>query len=197
MQRQPLAPRLADLGFVQPASAEEWRSWLEENHVRSPGIWLAVGKKGNSRTALTYERAVEEALCFGWIDSTVRRMDEHRFKQLFTPRRSGGTWAPSNKRRVERLIAEGRMRPAGLAVIEAAKADGSWDQLEDAESLVIPADLADALSNDEHAAKGFDAFPESAKKQMLWWIASAKRPETRARRIVSTVETAAAGRFPP
>ncbi|MRR11202.1 hypothetical protein EG835_01640 [bacterium] len=197
MQRQPLASRLAELEFVEPDSAEEWRSWLEANHDRSPGIWLAVGKKGNSVTSLTYELAIEEALAFGWIDSTVNRLDEHRFKQLFTPRRPGGTWAPSNKRRVKRLIAEGRMRPAGLAVIEAAKADGSWDLLENVESLVIPADLADALANDERAANGFDAFPDSAKKQLLWWIESAKRPETRARRILSTVETAAAGRFPP
>jgi len=188
---------MADLEFVEPDSAEQWRAWLEANHATSPGIWLAVGKKGNTRTSLTYEQAVEAALAFGWIDSTVHRLDEHRFRQLFTPRRPGGNWSPSNKQRGERLHAEGRMRPAGLAAIEAAKANGSWNRLDDIEALVVPNDLADALALNEAAAEGFEQFADSEKKQLLYWIDTAKRPETRARRIQSTVEAAAAGRFPP
>lgn len=186
-----------ELPLVEPKSASEWAEWLERNHASSRGVWLAVGKKGGTRTTLTYDQAVEEALTFGWIDSTVNRLDEHRFKQLFTPRRQGGNWAQSNKQRVARLIAEGRMHPAGLAVIEAAKADGSWTQLDEIEAMVMPADLADALADDEVAAAGFEAFPDSARKQLLYWVATARRPETRARRIQATVEAAAAGRYPP
>lgn len=187
---------MAELKLVEPASVQEWREWLERNHDSSPGIWLAVGKKGNSRTSLTYEAAVDEAVAFGWIDSTVQRLDEHRFKQLYTPRRPGGNWAASNKRRIERLVAEGRMRPAGQAVVDAAKADGSWTQLDDVEALVIPADLADALASDEEAALGFDGLPDSAKKQLLYWVSTARRDETRARRIRATLEAGRQGKLP-
>ncbi|HZJ03834.1 MAG TPA: YdeI/OmpD-associated family protein, partial [Thermoleophilia bacterium] len=147
-------------------------------------------------TSLTYEASVEEALGFGWIDSTVRRLDEHRFQQLYTPRRPGGNWAPSNKARVERLTAERRMRPAGLAAVEAAKADGSWMLLDDVENLVVPDDLAAALAADTTAAGYFANLPEGQKKQILYWIVSAKRAETRSRRIAQTVEAAREGRLP-
>lgn len=187
-----MTPRLAELQMLEPASVAEWRMWLEAHHDSAPGIWLAVGKKGNPRTTLTYEQAVLEALAFGWIDSTVNRLEEHRFRQLFTPRRPGGTWAPSNKRRIERLISEGRMKPAGLAAVEAARADGSWELLESVEALIIPADLSEALAANIPAAWGFARLPDSAKKQLLWGIVSAKRPETRARRITETVEKATA-----
>jgi uncharacterized protein YdeI (YjbR/CyaY-like superfamily) len=122
--------RLDDLELVEPADREEWGRWLEANHATSTGVWLAVGKKGGTRTRLDYDAAVEEALRFGWIDSVVHAMDADRFRQLFTPRKPRGTWAPSNKRRIERLLAEGRMMPAGLAAIERAKANGSWDLLD-------------------------------------------------------------------
>lgn len=191
-----MTARLADLEFVEPGSREEWRAWLEEHHASSPGIWLAVGKKGNHVTSLDYEAAVEEALCFGWIDSTVHRLDADRFRQLFTPRRRGGTWSRPNKARVERLIAEGRMTPAGLAAIEAAKRDGSWTRLEDAENLVIPADLARELAEDPAAEQGFAAAPASQRSMALYWIATAKRPETRADRIRKVVQAASEGRTP-
>ena len=191
-----MSPGLNDLEFVEVESQAEWRAWLESNGATSPGIWLAVGKKGNTRTTLTYEQAVEEALCFGWIDSTVKRVDEHRFKQLFTPRKRGSTWSRSNKIRVEKLIAEGRMTPAGLAPIEAAKADGSWSSLDDVENLVVPEDLVAALDTNGDAACGFGAMSASQRKMALFWISSAKRPETRARRIAKTVEAATEGRSP-
>ena len=188
--------RLADLPLVEVAGRAEWRAWLQRNHSTSPGVWLAVGKKGNSRTALTYDEAVEEALCFGWIDSVVNRLDADRFKQLLTPRNRGSGWARTNKERVGRLIAQGLMENAGLAAIEAAKADGSWQALDDVEDLVVPDDLAAALAADPAAAGEFDGFTSSVRKMILYRISEAKRPETRARRIEQTVAAAAAGRPP-
>ena len=189
-------PRLAELPLVEPVDRSAWRLWLVGNHATSPGIWLAVGKKGNSRTALTYEDAVEEALCFGWIDSTVNRLDADRFKQLVTPRKPGGTWSRSNKERVKRLIAEGLMTPAGLAAIEAAKANGSWTLLDDVEDLIVPPDLAAALEKVPAAAAYVAGLSDSLKKMLLYRIASAKRPETRAKRIAETVRAADDGRLP-
>ena len=157
---------------------------------------MAVGKKGNSRTALTYDDAVEEALCFGWIDSTVNRLDADRFKQLMTPRKPGGTWSRSNKERVTRLIAQGLMTPAGLAAIEAAKANGSWTLLDDVEDLIVPPDLAAALEEVPAAAAYVAGLSDSLKRQLLYRIASAKRPETRAKRIAETVRAAGDGRLP-
>ncbi|MHB8868601.1 MAG: YdeI/OmpD-associated family protein [Thermoleophilia bacterium] len=198
-QTRPRAPktRLADLPLVEPPDRPSWRTWLETHHASSSGIWLAVGKKGNMVTTLTYDDAVEEALCFGWIDSTVNRLDANRFKQLFTPRKPGGTWARTNKERVERLIEAGQMTPAGLAPIEAAKADGSWTLLDDVDALVIPPDLEAALAADPIVERGFDLFPDSRKKQLLYWIITAKRAETRARRIAETLRAAAEAPAPP
>ena len=192
-----MSARLSELPLLCFVDRESWRAWLEANHAASQGIWLAVGKKGNPVTSLTYEAAVEEALCFGWIDSTVRRLDEHRFRQLFTPRRVGGNWSLSNKARVARLIASARMTPAGLAPIEQAKADGSWTLLDEVEDLVVPSDLAGALAKAPEAARRhFAEFTDGQKKQILYWIVSAKRVETRSRRIAQTVTAAAEGRLP-
>jgi len=188
--------RLADLEFVEVPDRAAWREWLAANHDRSPGIWLGVGKKGGTATTLTYDEAVEEALSFGWIDSTVNRLDDDRFKQLFTPRKPGSTWSPSNKVRIERLIAEGRMTPAGLAPIEAAKADGTWTLLDRVEALAIPDDLASALAENPQADAGFTALSASTRKMALYWVLSAKRPQTRAARIAATVSAAAEGRSP-
>jgi uncharacterized protein YdeI (YjbR/CyaY-like superfamily) len=120
-----------DLTLVEPGSRAELREWLEANHATSDGVWLAVGKKGNTFTTLTYDDAVEEALCFGWIDSVTGRLDDARYKLRFTPRRRGSGWARSNKARVAKLAEQGLLTPAGIAVIEAAKADGSWNALDD------------------------------------------------------------------
>jgi uncharacterized protein YdeI (YjbR/CyaY-like superfamily) len=191
-----MVSRLDDLPLLEPTSRPEWRRWLEGNHTTSPGVWLAVGKKGNSVTSLGYDDAVEEALCFGWIDSTVNRLDADRFKQLFTPRKPGSTWSRSNKERVERLIGQGLMTSAGLAAVEIAKANGSWTLLNDVEALVMPEDLVTALAEKPGAAEGFSALGESVRKMALYWIASAKRPDTRAKRIAETVAAAAEGRGP-
>jgi len=191
-----VSARLDDLELVEPASRAAWRSWLAQHHATSSGVWLAIGKKGNSVTTLTYNDAVEEALCFGWIDSVVRRLDADRFMQLVTPRKPRSIWARSNKERVERLTAAGLITPAGLAVIERAKADGSWTTLDDVEAMIVPEDLAVALCEVSGAAEGFSALGASARKMALYWIAEAKRPETRAKRIEQTVTAAADGRSP-
>lgn len=188
--------RLEELEFVELPDRASWAQWLEVNHATSPGIWLAVGKKGNQRTALMYEDAVEEALRFGWIDSTLRRLDDDRTKQLFTPRRPKGNWAASNKRRVERLIAEGRMTPAGMAVIERAKADGSWSSLDDVEDLVMMPEFADSLAAMPPAAETYEHLAESRRKMILYWISSAKRQATRDARVAKAVEALAEGRSP-
>lgn len=167
-----------------------WRRWLERNHATSAGVWLLVGKKGSGIASVTYEEAVEEALCFGWIDAKGTRLDDTRYRQWMTPRRRGSGWAASNKARVERLIAEGRMAPAGLAAIEAAKADGSWTKLDASTSLEVPPDLASAMGAYPDARRHFDAFPPGARRAIIYWIASAKRPETRAKRVQQTAELA-------
>ena len=153
-------------------------------------MWL-VFLKGAERQ-LPYADSVEEALCYGWIDSTLRSLDDARYMQLFTPRKPKSTWARTNKGRVERLIAEGLMTPAGLAVIEVAKANGSWTSLDAVESLEVPADLAAALAKNPAAARNFAAFAPSSRKGYLHWVSRAVRPETRAERIAAVVEHSAA-----
>ncbi|TFD17681.1 YdeI family protein [Cryobacterium sp. TMT4-10] len=123
-----MAPPLTDLPVLEPADRQEWRAWLQTHHAESRGVWLAIGKKGNSVTELSYEAAVEEALCFGWIDSVVNRLGGDRYKQLMTPRKRGSAWAPSNRERWGRLVAQGRVAPAGRAAVEAAQADGDGAQ---------------------------------------------------------------------
>lgn len=185
----------ADLPLLEPRDRAELRAWLEVNHASSPGVRLAVGKKGNAVTSLTYDEAVREGLAFGWIDSVTHTLDADRYTVRFTPRKRRSIWARTNKARVEELIAEGRMTPAGLAVVDAAKADGSWTSLDDVEALVVPPDLAAALAADPDAEAFFRAQSESVLKMALYHITSAKRPETRARRIAETVDDAAAGRI--
>lgn len=177
--------------MVQPTDRDAWRGWLEANHATVPGVWLVMWRPRSGRVGLDYEAAIEEALCFGWVDSTAGRVDDDRGKLYFAPRKPRSVWAASNKARIERLIAAGRMTPAGLAVIERAKANGSWSVLDAVERLEVPPDLAEALEAHSPAAANFAAFPPSARKQLLGWIAVAQRVETRARRIRRVAEAAA------
>jgi uncharacterized protein YdeI (YjbR/CyaY-like superfamily) len=179
------------LNMVSAANRAEWRAWLAQHYAADKGVWLVIHKKASNEPSVTYDEAVEEALCFGWIDSRANKMDETRYRLLFTPRKRGSVWAATNKTRVERLIAEGRMTPAGLALIDAAKADGSWDSLNHVDALEMPEDLLGALAENPDAERYFDAFPDSSKRMILFWIANAKRPETRAKRIAETVSHAA------
>lgn len=187
---------VADRPQVHFERREDWRAWLAEHHASSDGVWFVSWKQATGRPAVGYEAAVEEALCFGWIDSLARTLDEERSMLLFTPRKRGSGWSRSNKDRVARLEAAGLIEPAGADVIEAARADGSWSALDDAENLVVPEDLAAAFAARPGVAEHWDAFPRSVKRGILQWIADAKRPETRARRIEETAAEAAEGRRP-
>ena len=153
----------------------------EPRHGR--GVWLVTWRPRSGRGSLDYEAAVEEALCFGWIDSTGHRLDDDRGEQYFAPRKTRSPWAATNKARVERLIRDGRMAPAGLAAIAQAKANGSWEVLDSVERLEVPDDLAAALEAHPPAAANFAAFPPSARKMQLAWVAFAQRPDTRATRV--------------
>lgn len=174
----------------QPESLAEWRAWLMENHARPQGVWLITYKKGSGKPRIDYGESVEEALCFGWVDSKANKLDEERSMLWFAPRKPRTGWSRSNKERVERLISDGRMMPPGLAKIEAAKADGSWNKLDAVEALEVPPDLADALAGVPNAAANFAAFPRSARRGILEWIVQAKTPETRAKRIEETARLA-------
>jgi uncharacterized protein YdeI (YjbR/CyaY-like superfamily) len=175
---------------VHPKDRAAWRAWLDAHYTEPAGVWLVLDKGSSGASGLSYEEAVEEALCVGWIDSRPNTLDEHRYQQLFSPRKSGSPWSKLNKTRVERLTHEGRMGAAGLAALAAAKADGSWTAYDRIEALQVPGDLRRALKERPEAQRHFEAFPPSSKKNILWWIESAKRPETRAKRIEETVRLA-------
>ena len=176
---------------VHPKSRQEWRLWLEKHQDRAEGIWLISYKKAIGKPRFEYSEAVEEALCYGWVDSKPRKLDDERSMLWFAPRKRGTGWSKPNKERVEKLIETGQMRPAGLAKVEAAKQDGSWTALDAVEALEIPADLDSALAANPVAREYFDAFPRSVKRGILEWIVNAKKPETRAKRIDETVTRAA------
>ncbi|MEZ0285866.1 MAG: YdeI family protein [Thermoleophilia bacterium] len=175
---------------VHPEGRAEWRDWLDEHHATSDGVWLVSWRAASGRPRIPYAEVVEEALCVGWIDSLANTLGE-RHLQLFTPRRRGSGWSRTNKVRVERLTAAGLMRPAGLAAVAAAVADGSWTLLDAVEDLIEPEDLTTALNSLPAAREGWDGLSPSARKAGLLRIATAKRPETRARRIEETVRLAA------
>jgi uncharacterized protein YdeI (YjbR/CyaY-like superfamily) len=182
-----------DAERFQVESVAEWRAWLEANHERPEGVWLVTFKKGSGRSVVTYAEAVEEALCFGWIDSIPRKVDEQRTRLWFSPRKPKSAWSAVNKERVERLLADGRMAPAGLRMVEMAKETGTWTALDEVEALVVPDDLAAAFAAHPGAAEQWEGFPRSARSGILQWIAQAKRPETRAARVAETAEKAARG----
>ena len=175
---------------LQPATLADWRAWLADNHARAGGVWLITYRPATGKTPFSYEQAVEEALCFGWIDGQANKLDDERTMLWFAPRRPGSGWARTNKARIERLIADGRMTPAGLSKIEAAQADGSWTLLDSVERLEVPDDLAAEFDKYPDARAHFDAFPPSARRMALAWIATAKRPETRAKRVAETARLA-------
>jgi uncharacterized protein YdeI (YjbR/CyaY-like superfamily) len=182
--------------IFQPHSRAEWRAWLEQHYATSRGIWLIQFRKSSGKPSVSYDDAVEEALCFGWIDSRRDPLDDERSIQLFTPRKKGSPWSRLNKQRIEKLLAENLMTPVGLAKIDAARQDGSWTIYDAIEDLAIPDDLEAPLLTNPEAHANFHAFSPSVRKQVLWWVASAKRPETRARRIDQIVAGAAENRNP-
>lgn len=172
-------------------SLAQWRDWLTANHASAPGVWVTTYKKSSGRPHVPVDDIVDEALAHGWIDSRPRSLDGARSQRLLTPRRPTSAWSRVNKQRVERLIAAGRMTPAGLAAVESAKQNGSWTALDEVETLTEPDDLRAALDTHRAARRHWDAFPRSTKRAILEWIASAKTPGTRERRVAETASKAA------
>ena len=178
---------------VQPADRAEWRAWLEANHGASSGVWLVSWKRHTGNPTVTYEEGVEEALCFGWIDGMMNRVDDDRTMQYFAPRKPKSTWARSNKERVAWLDAAGLMTEAGRAAVELARANGSWASLDVIDALVVPDDLAAALAARPGARDRFDASSVSVRRSALAWVYQAKRPETRAARVEQIAAIAGRG----
>jgi len=179
-----------DAPWVHAETVDEWRDWLLAHHATETGAWLVSWKSPTGRPSVRYELAVEEALCVGWIDSSGRTIDDERHALWFTRRKAGSGWARTNKERILRLEAEGRMTDAGRALIDAAKADGSWTLLDDVENLIVPDDLAAAFARYPGSRAYFDAFPPSARRALLEWIVQAKRETTRAARLDETARLA-------
>ena len=171
-----------------------WRSWLLHHHTTARGVWLCSWRTPTGRPRCPYPEAVEEAISVGWIDSTIVVLDEERNLQLFTPRKGKSSWTRLNRQRAADMEARGLMTDAGRAAIAVAQANGWWTILDDVEDLIDPPDLRAALDADPAARASWDAFPPSARKQMLFWVVSAARDTTRATRIATIVEEAAAGR---
>lgn len=173
-----------------PKSRSAWRKWLEKNHQSEASVFLVLYHQKSKHYNLSYAEAVEEALCFGWIDSVAYKRDAESNYQFYSPRKPKSNWSKSNRERIEKLTARGLMHPAGQALVDLAKASGTWLALEEVENLVIPDDLRKALNKNKKAARYFEAFPRSSKRIILEWILNAKKPETRAQRIQKTVELA-------
>lgn len=178
------------IAHLYPDSRATWRKWLAANHDSARGVQLMMHTKASGLQCFSLDEAVEEALCFGWIDSTLHPIERSRFAVRFTPRRRGGTWSQVNKARVESLMARGLMTDAGLRAVAEAQQDGSWSTLDDIDELQVPEDLALALAGVPGARDNFERFTPSAQKATLWWVKSARRPETRARRIAESVRLA-------
>ena len=175
---------MSELVELLVPDAEAWRAWLESHHGDHPGVWLVLHKKGGQTTALAYGQALDEALCFGWIDGQIARRDEASYRQRFTPRRPNSRWSARNVEHVARLIRAGRMRPAGLAAVERARADGRWDAAyEGQRTASVPDDLQRELDDDPAAAAAFAELDARNRYAIIWRINDARRAETRQRRI--------------
>jgi uncharacterized protein YdeI (YjbR/CyaY-like superfamily) len=177
---------------VRVRTRAAWRRWLAANHTRPDGVYAVFRRKAAAGPRdPSYDDLVEEALCFGWVDSRPKAVDDEWTGLYFSPRKRGSGWAATNKARVERLVAQGLMEPAGLAAIEQAKADGSWSRIDGSESGLEPADLAAALAGHPGAREHWDALPPGVRRAILQWIEQAKTPPTRVRRIEETASKAA------
>lgn len=183
-----------DYPVYHPKDLAAWRSWLVAHHDDTRGVWVVSWRKPSGREPVPYADLVEEAICFGWIDSTVNPLDDDRGLQLMTPRKAKSAWTRLNRQRAADLEAQGRMTDAGRGAIEVAQANGWWTISDPVEDLLEPDDLTRALDAVPAARQAWDGFPPSARKQMLWMLVSAGKPDTRARRVEKIVAEAAAGR---
>jgi uncharacterized protein YdeI (YjbR/CyaY-like superfamily) len=180
--------------YVHAETRAQLRRWLARHQDDGAGAWIVSWKKATGRPAVAYNDVVEELLCVGWVDSMSGTLDPERGMLWCAPRKKGSGWSRSNKERLTRLEAAGLLLPRGIAVIDAAKADGSWTALDEVEDGIEPDDLRSALDADPAARAAWDGFPRSTKRAILEWIAQAKKPETRATRVATTVSEAHEGR---
>ena len=173
-----------------PRNRQAWRNWLQKNHATKQSVWLIMYKKSSGKPTILYNEVVEEALCFGWIDSVPRKRDAESSFLYISVRKAKSGWSALNKKRIEKLIQENRMTTAGLQKIEAAKKDGSWSALDKIEALEMPAALQKALTRNKKALAHFNGFPSSVRKQLFLWVESAKTPVTKEKRITGIVTLA-------
>ena len=173
-----------------PKSQKDWRNWLEKNHWLKQSVWLVYFKSSTKIPSISWNEAVDEALCFGWIDSTKKTIDKERYMQYFTRRKPNSAWSKVNKEKVVKLIQNDRMTKAGFDSIETAKQNGSWTILDKVEALVVPEDLKEELANYKGSMEYFDSLSKSDKKILLHWVVSAKRSDTRQKRILEIAENA-------
>ncbi|NQZ76894.1 MAG: YdeI/OmpD-associated family protein [Ekhidna sp.] len=175
---------------ICPINQEAWREWLSSNHDQEDAVWLIYFKKNSPKHNLSWSDAVDEALCFGWIDSVIRKIDADSYKQYFTKRKPKSNWSKVNKDKVKNLIDQGLMQQAGYQSIQIAKENGSWNNLDAVEALIIPEDLKLEFSNYEGSFEYFISLSDSSKKILLYWVISAKRPETRRKRVLEIAQNA-------
>lgn len=179
-----------------PTSQADWREWLEKNHQSEKAVWLVYFRVSTKIPSISWSEAVDEALCFGWIDSTKKTIDKERYMQYFSRRKPNSTWSKVNKDKVSKLLENNLMTRAGLESIEIAKQNGTWALMDDVENLIIPEDLKIALNKNEKSMQFFQSQSKSIKKQMLYWVVIAKRIETREKRIAEIAQLAAQGMRP-
>ncbi|MBI1316554.1 hypothetical protein GC167_06810 [bacterium] len=172
----------------------DWRQWLALNHASARGCWLVMFKKESGHPSVYYPEAVDEALCWGWIDSGINKRDEVSFYQYFAPRHPKSLWSRVNKEKIERMQAEGRLQPSGLRTIALAKETGTWNALDDVENLVVPSELSEAFARWPGSEAHWQAFPRSVKRGQLEWIAAAVQPQTRSKRVEAVASKAAENR---
>jgi uncharacterized protein YdeI (YjbR/CyaY-like superfamily) len=175
---------------ICPSSRQAWREWLQANHAKKQAVWLIYYKKKSNLPTVIYSDAVDEALCFGWIDSKAKPIDEEKYMQFFTKRKPKSIWSKINKEKIERLTKEGLMTQAGFEIIEIAKQNGSWTILDESEALIIPKDLEKGLQKNAAAMDYFSSLSRSDKRNILQWLVLAKRQETREKRIAEIIELA-------
>ena len=181
---------MKDVEDYCPYNKQDWRKWLELNHNKKEAVWLNFYKKKSPNYNLNWSESVDEALCFGWIDSVKKTIDPEKYKQYFSKRKAKSTWSKINKDKVKILIEQGLMKEEGYKSIEIAKENGFWSFLDEVEALVIPADLKVEFANYKGSAEYFDSLSKSVKKILLYWVVSAKRKETRQKRIIDIAENA-------
>ena len=194
--KEKISTETKNMKTIKVKNREEWRAWLAANHNKETEIWLVYYKKKIGKMGVGYDASVEEALCFGWIDSLIKRLDDTKYARKFTPRKVNSQWSLSNKKRVNQLIREGLMTEQGLQKVEAAKRAGNWDSPVQKPELTftMPAEFAEALGKDKRAEETFNKLAPTHQKQYLGWIEVAKRPETREKRIKESIRLLAEGK---